>query len=154
MPLPVTTLLRGILVVGFLVCLAAQIVVGGGLLFGDGTAPLPAKVVLSAAAVLGFACVQVAIVSVWRLVSLVRQKTVFSPVAFRWVDAIIAAIGGVAFFVLLAGYVVAEVDDAPGLILLSAVFSLLIAGVALIVYVQRMLLAQAAGFSAELEAVI
>ncbi|QGU04440.1 DUF2975 domain-containing protein [Corynebacterium comes] len=154
MSLQVTVLLRGILVIGLLVCLTVQVLAAGGLLFGDGTAPLTAKVVLAVAAVLGLACVEVAIVSVWRLVSLVRQNTVFSPAAFRWVDAIIGAIVGAAFFVLLAGYVVAEVDDAPGLILVTAVLSLLIAGVALIVYVQRMLLVQATGFSAELEAVI
>lgn len=154
MSLKVTALLRGILVIGLLACLAAQILVTGGLLFGDGNAPLPAKIVLSVTAVLGFLCIQIAIVSVWRLVSLVRQNTVFSPAAFRWVDVIIGAIVAAACLVLPAGYVVAEVDDAPGLILVTAVLSLLIAGVGLIVYVQRMLLVQATGFSAELEAVI
>lgn len=154
MSLKVTALLRGILVIGLLACLAAQVLVTGGLLFGDGTAPLPAKIVLSVTAVLGFLCIQIAIVSVWRLVSLVRQNTVFSPAAFRWVDIIIGAIVSAACLVLLAGYVVAEVDDAPGLILVTAVLSLLIAGVGLIVYVQRMLLVQATGLSAELETVI
>lgn len=154
MSLRITALLRGILVVGFLICLGAQLLVAGGLLFGGGSAPLPARVVLTVLVVLGLGCAQLAILAVWRLVTLVRRNTVFSPAAFRWVDIVIGAIAGAAILVLPAGYVVAEVDDAPGLILLAAVLSLLIAGVALIVYVQRMLLVQATDFSTELEAVI
>lgn len=154
MPTSITALLRGILILGLLACLAVQIFVPTGLFLGDATAPVSARIALSIFVALGLACVQVAIVAVWRLVSLVRQNTVFSPASFRWVDLIIAAIVTAAAFVLLAGYVVAEVDDAPGLILMTAVLALLIAGVGLVVYVQRMLLVQATGFSTELEAVI
>ncbi|MCS5479879.1 DUF2975 domain-containing protein [Corynebacterium sp. YIM 101645] len=150
----ITVLLRGILILGLLTCLAAQIFIPTGLFLGDATAPVPAKITLSIAVVLGLVCIQVAIVAVWRLVSLVRQNTVFSPASFRWVDTVIVAIITASVFVLLAGYVVAEVDDAPGLILVTGVLALLIAGVGLVVYVQRMLLVQATGFSAELEAVI
>lgn len=146
--------LRGILVLGLLVCLAAQVFVAGGLLLGGGAAPMSARVVLAVVVVLGVACVQVAIVAVWRLLSLVRRKAVFSPAAFRWVDLIIGALAGAALLVLPAGYVVAEVDDAPGVILVSVVLALLIAGIALVVHVQRMLLVQATGFSTELEGVI
>lgn len=150
----ITVLLRGILILGLLVCLAVQVFIPTGLFRGEGSVPVPARVALSLTVVLGMLCVQVAIVSVWRLVSLVRQNTVFSPASFRWVDIVIAAIVTASVFVLLAGYVVAEVDDAPGLILVTGVLALLIAGVGLVVYVQRMLLVQATGFSAELEAVI
>jgi hypothetical protein len=150
----ITVLLRGILVLGLLACLAVQVLVPAGLFLSDATAPVPAKIALSIFVALGLLCIQVAIVAVWRLVSLVQQNTVFSPASFRWVDLIIAAIVTAAVFVLLAGYVVAEVDDAPGLILVTGVFALLLAGVGLVVYVQRMLLVQATGFSAELEGVI
>lgn len=150
----ITVLLRGILTLGLLACLAAQVFIPTGLFLGDAAAPVPAKIALSIFVVLGLACVQVAIVAIWRLVSLVRQNTVFSPASFRWVDTVIAAIVTASVFVPLAGYVVAEVDDAPGLILVSGILALLIAGVGLIVYVQRMLLVQATGFSTELEAVI
>lgn len=157
-PLPmstkITVLLRGILILGLLAYLAVQVFIPTGLFRGEGSVPIPARVGLSITVVLGMLCVQVAIVSVWRLASLVRQNTVLSPASFRWVDTVIAASVTASVFVLLAGYVVAEVDDAPGLILVRGVLALLISGVGLVVHVQRMLLVQATGFSAELEAVI
>ena len=148
------TLLRGILILGGLVGLAAQILVAGGLIFGEGTVPLAARSILAVIIVLGLACHQFSLYCIWRLLGLVREGTVFSPTAISWVDRIIGAIIGGAIAVLAAGYIVAEVDDAPGLILVAAVGSLLIGGVALVVYVQRALLMQATGFSTELEGVI
>lgn len=148
------TLLRGILILGGLVGLAAQILVAGGLIFGEGAVPLAARSILAVIIVLGLACLQFSLYCIWRLLGLVREGTVFSPTAISWVDRIIGAIIGGAVAVLAAGYIVAEVDDAPGLILVAAVGSLLIGGVALVMYVQRALLMQATGFSTELEGVI
>lgn len=148
------TLLRGILILGGLVGLAAQILVAGGLIFGEGAVPLAARSILAVIIVLGLACLQFSLYCIWRLLGLVREGTVFSPTAISWVDRIIGAIVAGAVAVLAAGYIVAEVDDAPGLILVAAVGSLLIGGVALVMYVQRALLMQATGFSTELEGVI
>lgn len=147
-------LLRGILVLGGLAGLAVQVLVAGGLILGEGTVPLAARSILAVIIVLGLACLQFSLYCIWRLLGLVREGTVFSPAALGWVDRIIGAIVGGAVAVLVAGYIVAEVDDAPGLILVAALVSLLIGGVALVVYVQRALLMQATGFSTELEGVI
>lgn len=147
-------LLRGILVLGGLAGLAVQVLVAGGLILGEGTVPLAARSILAVIIVLGLACLQFSLYCIWRLLGLVREGTVFSPAALGWVDRIIGAIVGGAVAVLVAGYIVAEVDDAPGLILVATVVSLLIGGVALVVYVQRALLMQATGFSTELEGVI
>lgn len=147
-------LLRGILVLGGLAGLAVQVLVAGGLILGEGTVPLAARSILAVIIVLGLACLQFSLYCIWRLLGLVREGTVFSPAAIGWVDRIIRAIVGGAVAVLVAGYIVAEVDDAPGLILVATIVSLLIGGVALVVYVQRALLMQATGFSTELEGVI
>ena len=42
--------------------------------------------------ILGMVSVQVALVCVWRLVTMVRRGTVFSHAAFRYVDVMIGAI--------------------------------------------------------------
>ncbi|WP_217139845.1 DUF2975 domain-containing protein [Streptomyces sp. AC627_RSS907] len=42
-------------------------------------------------AVVGVACVQVALVAVWMLLGMVRRDAIFTPRAFRWVDTIIGS---------------------------------------------------------------
>src|SRR4051795_3611824 len=55
----------------------------------DGSLPLtPLRVIT----ILGMVAVQVALVCVWRLVTMVRRGTVFSHAAFRYVDGVIGAI--------------------------------------------------------------
>lgn len=55
----------------------------------DGSLPLtPLRVIT----ILGIGTAQVAMVCVWRLVTMVRRGTVFSHAAFRYVNAIIGAI--------------------------------------------------------------
>ncbi|MBI0377082.1 DUF2975 domain-containing protein, partial [Streptomyces albiflaviniger] len=55
----------------------------------DGSLPLtPLRMIT----ILGMGSAQVALVSVWRLVTMVRRGTVFSHAAFRYVDAVIGAI--------------------------------------------------------------
>jgi|SRR5690606_1238182 len=44
-----------------------------------------------AVAILGVACVQVALVAVWMLLDMVSRDAIFTPRAFRWVDTIIGA---------------------------------------------------------------
>lgn len=117
---------------------------------------------------LGVVAVQVVLVCVWRLVTMVRRGTVFSRAAFRWVDVVIGAIVAAALLVMVfavllasANRVVAGDAVAPGIVLLICGFALGVLGVALIVLVLRMLLAQAvardieaAHLQAELEEVI
>ncbi|MFF4302703.1 DUF2975 domain-containing protein [Streptomyces sp. NPDC001601] len=107
----------------------------------DGTLPLTALRVIT---ILGMASVQVALVCVWRLVTMVRRGTVFSHAAFRYVDGVIGAIAAAA----LLWFAVTAVDapgqrDDPGVTVIMGGIGVAVLGVALIVLVLRMLLAQA-----------
>ncbi|MFD1544728.1 DUF2975 domain-containing protein [Nonomuraea guangzhouensis] len=107
----------------------------------DGSLPLtPLRLIT----ILGMLSVQVALVSVWRLVTMVRRGTVFSHAAFRYVDAVIGAIVAAAllWFAVTAINAPGQRDD-PGVTVIMAGIGLGILGVALIVLVLRMLLAQA-----------
>jgi hypothetical protein len=72
----------------------------------DGSSRLAAMRVIT---VVGMLAVQVALVCVWRLVTMVRRGTVFSDAAFRYVDGVIGAIVAAA----LVWFAVAIVN-APG----------------------------------------
>lgn len=104
---------------------------------------------------LGIVTVQVSMVCVWRLLSLVRRGTVFSRGAFRYVDIVIGAVAAAALLTFAMAVVLAPGEAvAPGIVLLLCGGALLVGGVALIVIVLRMLLAQALGMRAELDEVI
>ncbi|AWT47180.1 MULTISPECIES: DUF2975 domain-containing protein [Streptomyces] len=107
----------------------------------DGTLPLTAFRVIT---VLGMVAVQVALVCVGRLVTMVRRGTVFSHAAFRYVDGVIGAIVAAAllWFTVTAVNAPGQRDD-PGVTVIMGGIGLAILGVALIVLVLRMLLAQA-----------
>src|SRR5690348_4923736 len=107
----------------------------------DGSRPLAAMRVIT---VLGMATVQVAVLCVWRLLTLVRRGTVFSDAAFRYVDGVIGAIVAAAllWFAVTAVNAPGQRDD-PGVTLIMGGIGVAILGVALIVLVLRMLLAQA-----------
>jgi hypothetical protein len=81
---------------------------------------------------------------VWRLVMMVRRGTVFSFAAFRYVDAVIGAIVAAAllWFAVTAFNAPGQRDD-PGVTVIMGGIGVAILGVALIVLVLRMLLAQA-----------
>jgi hypothetical protein len=113
----------------------------------DGSLPLTALRVIT---VLGMVSVQVAGVCVWRLVTMVRRGTVFSHAAFRYVDAVIGAIVAAAldWFAVTAVNAPGQRAD-PGVTLIMGGIGLAILGVALIVLVLRMLLAQAVARDAE-----
>ncbi|MFI1841021.1 DUF2975 domain-containing protein [Streptomyces microflavus] len=107
----------------------------------DGSLPLtPLRVIT----ILGIGTAQVALVCVWRLVTMVRRGTVFSHVAFRYVDVIIGAIVAAAlvWFAVTAINAPGQRED-PGVTLIMAGVGVAVLGVALIVLVLRMLLAQA-----------
>ncbi len=94
--------------------------------------------------ILGIATVQVAVVCVWRLVAMVRRGTVFSEAAFRYVDIMIGAIvaAGLVWFSITLINAPGQRDD-PGVTLIMGGIGVGILGVALVVLVLRMLLAQA-----------
>ncbi|MFD7613051.1 DUF2975 domain-containing protein [Streptomyces sp. NPDC059828] len=125
----------------------------------DGSLPLtPLRVIT----VLGMVSAQVALVCVWRLVTMVRRGTVFSHAAFRYVDGMIGAIVAAAlvWFAVTALNAPGQRDD-PGVTVIMAGVGVAILGVALIVLVLRMLLVQAvardveaAQMQAELDEVI
>ncbi|GII94133.1 DUF2975 domain-containing protein [Sinosporangium siamense] len=125
----------------------------------EGAVPLiPLRVIT----ILGMVSGQVALVGVWRLVTMVRRGTVFSRAAFRYVDAVIGAIVAAAllWFAVTALNAPGQRAD-PGVTVIMGGVGLGILGVALIVLVLRMLLAQAvardgeaARMQAELDEVI
>jgi hypothetical protein len=126
---------------------------------GNGSLPLTAFRVIT---ILGIGTAQVALVCVWRLVTMVRRGTVFSHAAFRYVDVIIGAIiaAALVWFAVTAVNAPGQRAD-PGVTLIMGGIGLAILGVALIVLVLRMLLAQAvardveaAQMQAELDEVI
>jgi hypothetical protein len=108
------------------------------------------QVPLIVIAVLAILTVQVTVVCIWRLLTMVRQGTVFSHAAFRYVDIVIGAIATASVLIFLVGVVLAPGEAvAPGVVLLIGGASVLIAGIALVVLVQRMLLTQAVARDAE-----
>ncbi|WP_432076304.1 DUF2975 domain-containing protein [Streptomyces wuyuanensis] len=125
----------------------------------DGSLPLtPLRVIT----ILGMVSVQVALVCVWRLVTMVRRGTVFSRAAFRYVDGVIGAIVAAAmlWFAVTVLNAPGQRED-PGVTVVMGGVGVAILGVALIVLVLRMLLAQAvardieaARMQAELDEVI
>ncbi|WP_030774726.1 MULTISPECIES: DUF2975 domain-containing protein [unclassified Streptomyces] len=107
----------------------------------DGSLPLtPLRVIVA----LGMVAAQAALICVWRLVTMVRRGTVFSHTAFRYVDVVIGAIVAAAllWFVVTAINAPGQRED-PGVTVIMGGIGLAILGVALIVLVLRMLLAQA-----------
>ncbi len=107
----------------------------------DGSLPLD---MLRLITILGMVSAQVALVCVWRLVTMVRRGTVFSHAAFRYVDLVIGAIVSAAL--LWFGVTILNAPgqrDDPGVTVIMGGVGVAILGVALIVVVLRMLLAQA-----------
>ncbi|MFC8586848.1 DUF2975 domain-containing protein [Streptomyces sp. NPDC057217] len=100
--------------------------------------------------VLGALTAQTVLVCVWRLVTMVRRGTVFSHAAFRYVDVVTGAFATGAALVFAFAVLLAPGEAvAPGVVLLICGASLAVLGVALIVLVLRMLLAQAVEREAE-----
>jgi hypothetical protein len=99
-------------------------------------------------------CVQVVIVSTWKLLTLVEDDRIFSEASMVWVDAIVRAIA--AAWTVLVGvflYVGLNADD-PGLPLLLFLLVLGVSALGLLMTVMRALLRQATALRTDLEAVI
>jgi hypothetical protein len=109
---------------------------------------------LTAVSVFLVLCVQVVIVSTWKLLSLVKNDRIFSEVSLAWVDAIVWAIAA-AWVVLLGigAYFAPKWDDpAPPLILFLLLTGIAVVG--LLMVVMRALLRQATTLRTDMEAVI
>lgn len=109
---------------------------------------------MTAVTVFWVLCVQVVIVSTWKLLTLVKNDRIFSEASLVWVDAIVWAI--VAAWLVLAGvflYVGFRADD-PGLPLLLFLMSVGVAVLGLLIVVMRALLRQATTLRTDMEAVI
>jgi Protein of unknown function (DUF2975) len=113
----------------------------------DGSLPLtPLRVTV----ILGVVTAQVAVVCVWRLVTMVRRGTVFSHGAFRYVDMVIGAIVAAALlWFALTALLAPHHRDNPGITVIMGGIGMAVLGGALIVLVLRMLLAQAVARDAE-----
>ncbi|MFJ5731710.1 DUF2975 domain-containing protein [Streptomyces paradoxus] len=107
----------------------------------DGSLPLtPLRVIT----IMGLVSAEIVLVCVWRLVTMVRRRTVFSRAAFRYVDAVIGAMVAAALVWFAVTILNAPGQRAdPGVTVIMGGVGLAILGVALIVLVLRMLLAQA-----------
>ncbi|MGW7351596.1 DUF2975 domain-containing protein [Streptomyces sp. NPDC054784] len=113
-------------------------------------------------AVLGVACVQVALVATWVLLGMVRRDALFTPRAFRWVDMIIGASAAATLLALgVTGHLLVADIPSPddGMELLGALFTAAAgtgvgAGFALLVVVMRGLLHKATHLQTELAGVV
>ena len=94
--------------------------------------------------VLGIVTLQVTVVCVWRLLTMVHQGTVFSPAAFRYVHIVIGAAATASLLTFALAVTLAPGEAVPpGVVLLICGVAVIGAGIALVVLVLRMVLAQA-----------
>ncbi len=152
----VVQVLRAVIAIALVGSVVVQVAMVGLLWWDTDAAPTGIDVALTVIGVAGVATLQVVGVCIWRLLTMVRQGTVFSHAAFRYVDAVIAAIGtasllvlGIAVVARFANHATPGDEVAPGLVALVCGLALVVAGVALVVYVMRALLAQAVARDAE-----
>ena len=109
---------------------------------------------LTVFSVLELMCVQVVIVSTWKLLTMVKNDRIFSEAALVWVDTIVGAIA--AAWVLLLGvflYAVIKGDD-PGMPMLLLLMLVGGAVLGLLMVVMRELLRRATTLRTDLEEVI
>lgn len=143
--------LRGVILLTFLGLVAIQVVVLPAIAFDvrEDLSSSPLQLPVAIIGFLGLLMVQVAMVCIWRLLTMVRRDTVFSPAAFRYVDVIIGAAIGATVLAVVLSFVLAPGEDvAPGIVLLVVVGGVGTAGIALLMLVMRALLAKAVALDA------
>ena len=109
---------------------------------------------MTAVSVFWVLCIQVVVVSTWKLLTLVKNDRIFSDASMAWVNAIVWAIA--AAWVVLLGvflYFGFRASD-PGLPLLLFLMLTGVAVLGLLMVVMRALLRQATTLRTDLEAVI
>ncbi|MCM6764400.1 DUF2975 domain-containing protein [Rathayibacter sp. ZW T2_19] len=154
MPRPLLVALRGMLAVLLLGCVLVQAAVGPFALNAlDGG---PTDGVLVAVIVAGVLCIEVVLVSVWRLVSLVRDDALFSGDhrSDLWVDLAIGAFLFGAVLALGGAVAVLAVVPAPIPALAFGLVAVSSATLALLVMVMRRLLHLAVEQRSELAEVV
>lgn len=99
-------------------------------------------------------CAQIVIVSTWKLLTMVEQDRIFSTASFRWVDAILGAIGTAWTMWLAAFFLVGFRSDDPGAPMLMLL--ILVGGtvLGLLMIVMRALLQKATMLRTDMEGVI
>src|ERR671917_147349 len=104
--------------------------------------------------VAAIACVEVALVALWVLLSMVRRGAIFNERAFRWVGVI--SVAGLVAAILVAALCMhaGEIDDAPGLILIGGGVVIGGAAFALLMVVMHSLLRSATVLRRELDEVV
>lgn len=109
---------------------------------------------LTAVTVFWVVCVQVVIVSIWKLLTLVKEDRIFSEASMVWVDAIVWAIAAAwVVFVGMFLFVGFNADD-PGMPLLLFLMLIGLTVVGLLMVVMRALLRQATTLRTDMESVI
>lgn len=100
-------------------------------------------------------CVQLALVCVWRLLSLVRSSTIFSADAFTWVNGILGLVVA-ATAIIVGAFVTLQIAGvASGSVNVMCVLGVILgAGLALLVVVLRGLLQQASQLQHDLDEVV
>jgi len=99
-------------------------------------------------------CIQVVIVSTWKLLTLVKNDRIFSEASLVWVNAIVwAIIAASVVLVCVFLYVGFNADD-PGLPLLLFLMVVGVSVLGLLIVVMRALLRQATTLRTDMEAVI
>lgn len=109
---------------------------------------------LTAITIFWVLCIQVVVVSTWKLLTLVQKDRIFSKGALVWVDVILGAI--VAAWAVLGGaslYVAFTADD-PGVPLLIFLFDVIVTVAGLLMVVMRALLRRATDLRTDMDAVI
>lgn len=101
------------------------------------------------------ACVQVALVCMWRLLSMVARESIFRPSAFRYVDAIVGAtVAATALCLVALGILGAARTLPPAVMLLLLMCVVGGIGLALLLVVMRGLLTKATELEHDLAEVI
>ena len=145
--------LRGVLALSTAGALALQALLVAVLVRGDAgddAVSEAAATVVVVLVLLGLAALQVVAVCIWRLLTMARLGTVFTPAASRYVDVVIGAVFATSLLVFGIAVALAPGEAiAPGVVGIICGISLVVAGIGLIVLVMRTLLAQAVALDAQ-----
>ncbi|NOW00621.1 DUF2975 domain-containing protein [Isoptericola chiayiensis] len=114
----------------------------------------PVETPLLVVGVLALAGVEAVVVCSWRLLTMVRDDSIFSGAAFGWVDAILAAVAVAWVLVAVACGLVVGAEGPSGTAALLLVVLLVGAAVGLLMVVLRALLVRATTLRTDLDGVI
>ncbi|MGW7261020.1 DUF2975 domain-containing protein [Streptomyces sp. NPDC054834] len=113
-------------------------------------------------AIAGVACVQVALVAVWMLLTMVERDAIFTPRAFRWVDTVIgSSIVATLLAIGVTGHLALADIPSPGdgMDVVSALAAAIVgvgvgASFAMLIVVMRSLLLKATDLQTEMAEVV